>query len=628
MKTCKPIELNIIKNRTLAMHKNESGFTLVELLIASAISLVLLAVLAQVVQFQGNSFVLQNQLNQMQTNGRASTEFISRAVANAGYNVFRGTRFLAASDHYISTSFDEDDDGVIQNDEVMTFATGNDPGATFETINIQPYFDRDGDGAVSAAETANFPIPMTVTAPPFNLYKILPDNSGAGVTRHLMARNIDNVVMRYYDKNNNPLPIGVAVDAQGLPIPPYNFNGAAAVQLNDIRRVDIEVLSRTKDLDPNSRIENSGDYVTGSVATLGGIEPTAYSDGYHREKFNANQAPRNLVLAPWGKMDVEANPPVTNCPNLQTSVTATLVDAAGNPLDGASVHFVASTGATVSLPDRTTNSSGQASTPVFYDWKDPSASITVSASTLISSNGLDFPVFNSNRANFLGLFNDNFTDDLEVNWVELDNAADIVAADTDLTPGNDALRMSATGLTRAVNGCQLWQDFQVEFEFTPSGDIDTGAIGPAMVGGYLRYQDAGNNYSAIVEKTAGNCLPGDGLPYCLRIVKWNGALTTLGTVGANLNFTAGIKYKLVAQMEGQTLRAKVWNANLPADPIPGLGLADPNPGIWVYNAINFPTVYPVTATDTDYANGQTGLIGDWTVAVDVDIDNFAVTRIN
>ena len=70
--------------------KNERGFTLIELLTASVLSVLMIALIAGVFSSQRETFVLQDQLNTMQTNGRAATEFLSRAVQNAGYNVFPG----------------------------------------------------------------------------------------------------------------------------------------------------------------------------------------------------------------------------------------------------------------------------------------------------------------------------------------------------------------------------------------------------------------------------------------------------------------------------------------------------------------------------------------------------------
>ena len=605
--------------KILNFFKNERGFTLVELLVASAISVLLIALIAGVVKSQGDTFVLQNQLNQMQTNGRAATEFLSRAVQNAGYNVFRGTRFLAASDHYVSAVYDEDNDGIIQNNEVMTFAPGNNFSSTSETININPYFDRDGDGEVDGSETATFPIAMTLTAPPYNIYKVIPANSGTGVTRHLMARDIDNLVIRYYDKNDNPLPTGVTVDANGLPVPPYNFSTNPS-ELNDVRRVDIEVVARTRKENPRDYALKSGTYVAGSVATLGGS--SGYSDAFYRETFTAYQAPRNLVMAPWGKMDVVANPLTVNCPVASTTVTATLVDTVGDPVSsGISINFAASGGATMSPTIGTTNSFGEATAVVSYNWSAPNASITVSANSLITANGKQYPVFSASTANFqsgTGTFADTFSGGLDPNWVELDNPGDIVEFDSDADTVDDSLRMLPTGfITRTVNGCN-WQQYQVEFELTASGDLNN----DRFVGGYLRYDNANNNYSfQVYRQSTGNCLAADGKDYCLKIVHWNGFFATDIELPIGIDFVPGVKYKMLAQVEDDDLRAKIWDAD-------ALGTGDPNPGIWVYDLANFPTVYPIEVQDTTIASGQIGLLGDWNNGVNVVFDNFSVTPIS
>ena len=150
---------------------------------------------------------------------------------------------------------------------------------------------------------------------------------------------------------------------------------------------------------------------------------------------------------------------------------------------------------------------------------------------------------------------------------------------------------------------------------TPSGDLDD----TRFVGGYIRYADANNNYSALVYKQAtGNCVGADGKDYCLRLIKWNGVVNELAVIGVDL--VPGTKYKILAQAEGTDLRAKIWDAD-------ALGVADPNPGVWVYDGGGFPTVYPITAVDADYDSGQVGLLGDFTNGIDVVFDNFVVSSV-
>jgi prepilin-type N-terminal cleavage/methylation domain-containing protein len=623
------------------MHNNQNGYTLIELLVASAISLVLLAILAGVVTSQGNIFTAQTQLNEMQANGRGATEFISRAVANAGYNVFRGTKFQAASDHYLSAVYDANNDGIIQNTDVMTFATGNTLAAVTETITINPFFDRDNDGVVGNAETAAYPIPMTLTAPPFNIFQITPNNAGVGVTRAVLARNIDNILIRYYDNNGNPLPQGVAVDGNNDPIPPYNFNAVPA-QMNQIRRVDIQVLARTKNPRPTNQNLPTGNYPVGTVAAVvtGG---TTYTDAFNRQTFNVSQSPRNLSLAPWGNMQV-AIPLSVNCPVNTSTVTATLVDPVGLPIQGTQVNFVASAaGGTVNPVSSLSDSSGQAQTVVTYDWSQPSANIPVSASSLLpDSNGINHPVFNSVIASFqsgTGTFTDLFNGGLDVNWVELDNLAYIDSNDADADTVDDSLIMAPSGfLARGVNGCD-WQKYQVEFELTPSiapNSFNANVAAADFVGGYLRYENANSNYSFLIyRQPGGNCVGADGKNYCLSIVYWNGGENFIVPVGPGpgdklgIDFDDGVQYKMLAQIEDDFIRVKFWN---PLDLEAGnpLGLNDPNPGNWDYTDGTFVNVYRREVQDpgNNIASGQIGLLGTGFNNANVVFDNFKVTPVN
>lgn len=582
--------------------KNSNGFSLIELMIASGISLILIALLAGVVKYQSNSFVLQNQLNKMQANGRGAMEIIARAVQNAGYNVFRGTRFLAASDHYISTVFDEDNDGTIQNNEVITFALGNSIGSPIEIFSIKAYFDMDEDGQVDSSEWDNYQIPMVLNAPPYNIYKIHPNNSE---TKHLLARNIDNLVIRYYDKNNNPLPSTADWDLNGEAILPYDFSEVPE-ELNDIRKVDIQILARTKDPDPRETALNSGHYIAGSVAERA-VGPT-YSDRYKRLAFTANQSPRNLVMTPWGKMDVVANPLAVYCPNSSTTVTATMLDNMGDPVPvGTQINFVASGGGTVDPVVNTTNSSGEATTIVSYDWTEPNESITVSANSLINVSGKDHPVFNASSANFqsgTGTFTDFFNGGIAPSWEELDNPGDIIEFDQDGDTVVDSFKMFSTdAITRAVNGCN-WKNYQVEFELNLSDHLTN----DGFVGGFIRYVDQNNQYRFLVERqSTGNCIGNDQKDYCLKIIHWNGLGTTLGSVG--IEFLPGVNYKLLAQADGETIRAKIWDSDT-------LGLGDPTPNNWT-----------VEVQNSEITGGKIGFVGSWNNSESVTFDNIYVSTL-
>ena len=288
-----------MKNKTgeRILNLGEKGFTLIEIMIGSAVAILLLALVSGIIKSQGNTFSRQLSLNQMETNGRAAVDFLSRSIQNAGYNISRGSRFLAASDHYISTVFDENDDGVIQNDEIITLSVSNVAKQYTETFTISPHFDFDGDGQVDSIETQDYEVGLALLGPPFDIYQFTPSKTDSSIVKNAVVRNIDNLVIRYFDKNNSPLPEEVSLDANGLAIPPYTLSKA---ELSQIRKIEFEIIARSSDEDPNEKFVDSGTYLMGSIAAQSGS--TSYSDRYHRRIFKAVSSPRNLVTAPFGKI--------------------------------------------------------------------------------------------------------------------------------------------------------------------------------------------------------------------------------------------------------------------------------------------------------------------------------------
>lgn len=66
--------------------KKEHGFTLLELLIATAISLIILGALTSTFVIQGKTYAVQEQITEMVQIARAATDMISREVKMAGYD--------------------------------------------------------------------------------------------------------------------------------------------------------------------------------------------------------------------------------------------------------------------------------------------------------------------------------------------------------------------------------------------------------------------------------------------------------------------------------------------------------------------------------------------------------------
>ncbi len=94
---------------------NEQGFTMVELVVALAISLILMGIAVKIFLVQQKAYNVQGQLSEMQQNIRAATDMIVRETKMAGYN--------------------------------PTGASFN--GITYDTSQLRILADLDGDGAAT-----------------------------------------------------------------------------------------------------------------------------------------------------------------------------------------------------------------------------------------------------------------------------------------------------------------------------------------------------------------------------------------------------------------------------------------------------------------------------------------------
>ena len=563
---------------------NDRGFTLTELLVGTAISLALLALVAGIIQSQGDTFSRQSQLGQMQANGRAAVDFISRSVQNAGFNVTRGKRFLAASDHYITMVFDDDNDGAIQNDEVFTYAVSDPNGSNNETFTISPFFDQDGDGTVSSSETRDYDISLALTGPPFHFYLITPNNAGNGVVKNKVARNIDNLIIRYFDKDGDPLPSGVTEDGDENAVPPYVIPDD---ELNDIRRIEMEIITLSKDEDPNENYQNIGTYLAGSVAATSSGS-TSFNDGFRRETFTAVTSPRNLVTAPWGKISLVASPSPISCPDDSTTVTASVVDSEGEGVDsGISVTFTTSDG-TLDPVTNSTIGSGDASTTLTYDWSSPSVTVTVSASALIDVDGEDYPVFNAIPVSFesgTGIFTDDFDDRNSDGWTE--------AGATNWSAASGEYKTTSNEGGVSSNGCAAWQDYEAQVEIKRNGSLSS----TEHVGLVFRFQNSSQYYLAKLYCSS-NCggRSNDDV-YSVELETFDGGATST-LASSTFTFDNNEYYSLKVSAVGDELNAKIWQTSTaePAD-------------------------WDITATDASYTQGEIGLT---TTTKTTSFDNVAV----
>lgn len=92
---------------------NRNGFTLVELMIVVALSGVVLSAIYSLFQTQQRSYIIQEDVSEMQQEIRSAMEIMSRELRNAGHDPQKssGAGFLAASPYSVQFSMDLTDDG-------------------------------------------------------------------------------------------------------------------------------------------------------------------------------------------------------------------------------------------------------------------------------------------------------------------------------------------------------------------------------------------------------------------------------------------------------------------------------------------------------------------------------------
>ncbi len=171
-----------------ACENNERGFTIIELVVGLAISLILLGVAVKIFLVQQKAYNVQEQLSEMQQNIRSAMDMIARETKMAGYNP-TGASF----------------DGI-----------GNKSGAT----SIQILADLDGDGDTGDADED-----IIYSYDPTGLQI---ERGGAG---NPIAENITGFTVLYFDATGPP-DIGTSTPSL-------------------IRQIQITITGRTDKTDPD-----------------------------------------------------------------------------------------------------------------------------------------------------------------------------------------------------------------------------------------------------------------------------------------------------------------------------------------------------------------------------------------
>ncbi|MGA1823833.1 MAG: Ig-like domain-containing protein [bacterium] len=375
---------------------NQNGFSFVELLIILALSTFVITCMTNYFIHLNNSYKSHAQISDAQQNGRVATEYLTRSIQCAGYKVIRGGKFLAASDRYLALVYDDNDDGVIQNTEVITYCLSKQNESATETLTIDAYFDRDEDGEVEADEEGTFSIPLSLSGPSYIFYKAVPNLNDEECSTTEIATGVENLIFYYYDQDDQPLPETYADpndpnSPRIAPALPYDFSSVPQ-QLTNIRRIEVKL--KVVSDDEISGKSSQGTYTDYSVGTYDeyGTPRTdiSYEDSYYHYSYQVNVTPRNLIENPYGRLVLHAYPSSVHCTESSSSIIATLINNCGDSLVGQTMTFCVnyddedgSADASIEPNVIVTDEAGQACAILTYDWSNGPKTFTVSASSVV-----------------------------------------------------------------------------------------------------------------------------------------------------------------------------------------------------------------------------------------------------
>jgi len=171
-------------------HKTQA-FTLIELMIAMALGMIVMASVATTFTSQTRTYSAQEQINQMEQNARGALDIMSREIKMAGYNPAAGT--VTGVVTYTSTA-----------------------------LTIQA--DLNGDGSISPNSADNEQIAYAYDSANKNITRQV----GSG-TAETLAENINGLTFTYYQASATTL----------------------ATSASNIRRVKIAIIAKTAKPDPN-----------------------------------------------------------------------------------------------------------------------------------------------------------------------------------------------------------------------------------------------------------------------------------------------------------------------------------------------------------------------------------------
>lgn len=249
------------------------GYSLVELVVAMAITLVVMAGVYKVYVTQQDSYLIQEQVAEMQQNGRTAKYIITREIRMAGYDPMGSGKFGFVSAYNDTIRFTLDitvEDGAVTSpgdDVTYSVSAANqlerDDGSgnqavveNVEAIGFAYAFDADGDGNIDTSGGGNI------------IWAIDSDQTdGTDQLDKYLDTNDDGIISASDDPNGDDL--------------------ATPVPLDRIRAVRIWILTRTGN--------QLRDYSDTSTYVLANQRVTA-NDSNRRQLVTTTVKCRNLAL--------------------------------------------------------------------------------------------------------------------------------------------------------------------------------------------------------------------------------------------------------------------------------------------------------------------------------------------
>jgi type IV pilus assembly protein PilW len=293
-------------NKTMHIESNKKGFTLVELLVAMAITGIVAGAIFTTFQSQQKSYLVQDQITEMQQNLRAAMDIMVREIRMAGYSQgapgFGITDICPRDKTYnvdvtitgngaFEFTADFDDNGTLSGGETISYSIYDFPVATpdgindlgrnsgggrqlvaenIEALGFAYAFDADGDGILDTYNVGgNEQVIWAI------------DSDGDND----LDRNLDTNGDGDIDENDGPGPGGNSPIA-GTAIP--------NVAPQDIRAVRIWMLARTRHRD--NKFLNTKTYTIGNKVITPNTDADLNNDNFRMRLLETTVKCRNMGL--------------------------------------------------------------------------------------------------------------------------------------------------------------------------------------------------------------------------------------------------------------------------------------------------------------------------------------------